>query len=171
MEKYIFIGQAAKILQCNKSLLRYYEDEFGLDIPRNQSGRRIYSTKELEMFRYIYKLKAEGQSNSNIKAVLLSDRSANDVYCFTEVLMDDDEKAEQPNVSSDAVTELFAMMEHIIRDIAELKNMSQSENNHDLVSENNELRQKLKEKTYELVETREKLSSLKKASARKLFKS
>ena len=171
MEKYIFIGQAAKILQCNKSLLRYYEDEFGLDIPRNQSGRRIYSTKELEMFRYIYKLKAEGQSNSNIKAVLSSDHSTKDVYCFTEVLLDEEEKSDETSVSPDAVAELFSMMEHIIRDIAELKNISQFDRKNDLVSENNELKQKLKEKTYELVETREKLNSLKKASARKLFKS
>ncbi|MBE6038194.1 MAG: MerR family transcriptional regulator [Anaerofustis stercorihominis] len=150
------IGDLAKMLGCNKSLLRYYEEQFSLQIPRSKSNRRYYTIVEAEKFRYILKLKDSGLSNKEIKTVLESERIGNAGDSFSEEA--------EPSVTSESTydnedkQELSALFEIIagLRDeINELKKAGMMKDKSELVAENEQLRQRLKEKTYELVSLRE----------------
>lgn len=196
MDNLITIGQAAGILKCNTSLLRFYEKEFEIDITRTSSNRRMYSAKDIESFRYIAKLKDKGYSNSQIKSVLNSER-VNRVENFAQVQLEtlrveenigsietlrtDPEAVDlneeiqaagdlQPPITSSDIIAIFNVISQLRDEINELKNMESVRGKNELMEENARLKAKIKEKTYELVEVREKLSLAgKKAQKRSLF--
>ncbi|MBR6800858.1 MAG: MerR family transcriptional regulator [Eubacteriaceae bacterium] len=152
------IGTVAKILGCNRSLLRYYEEQFEIDVPRSISNRRYYTHVELEKFRYILKLKDSGLTNTEIKSVLSSERVNRTEYEFLTIPAPEEneqtgEKA--PSSASDELSGLYEMIANLRDEINELKNMGAVMEKSELIKENNILKQKLKEKTYELVSLRE----------------
>lgn len=61
------ISDAAKALHVEPHVLRYWEDELSLKIPRNKMGHRIYGQKEIELFRQIMKWKEEGLALKEIQ--------------------------------------------------------------------------------------------------------
>lgn len=61
------ISDAAKALHVEPHVLRYWEDELSLKIPRNKMGHRIYGEKEIELFRRIMKWKDEGLALKEIQ--------------------------------------------------------------------------------------------------------
>lgn len=63
---YYIISDAAKELHVESHVLRYWEEELGLKIPRNNMGHRIYGTKEMELFRQVIQWKKEGFSLKDI---------------------------------------------------------------------------------------------------------
>lgn len=170
MDEGIYIGQAAELLNCNKSYLRFYESEFSLDIPRNSSNRRIYTSLELEKFRYIDKLKNDGYTNTQIKAVLNSQRVQNSSYDADAMNMSDNESSNHEYNRTADVSQLYDMLLKLRDEISDIKEMGSYREKNELQKENEILKAKLKEKTYELVEIRERLTNMKKAGQRKLFK-
>lgn len=64
------IKEASKIIRVEPHVLRYWEDELGLDIPRNDMGHRYYRKEDLEMFRGIQLLKNKGFSLKAIQLLL-----------------------------------------------------------------------------------------------------
>lgn len=62
------IKEAAKQLKVESHVLRYWEDELGLEIKRNNMGHRYYTEQDIRMFREIQKLKQNGLSLKDIKA-------------------------------------------------------------------------------------------------------
>ena len=54
------ISDAAKLLKVETHVLRYWEEELGLCIPRNKMGHRIYQQKQIETLRQIIEWKEEG---------------------------------------------------------------------------------------------------------------
>jgi len=68
MEKtHYIISDAAKKLHVEPHVLRYWEEELNLSIPRNKMGHRIYSEKELTLFGHVMKWKEEGLSLKEIQ--------------------------------------------------------------------------------------------------------
>lgn len=61
------ISDAAKELHVEAHVLRYWEEELALKIPRNNMGHRIYGAKEMELFRRIMRWKEEGLSLKEIQ--------------------------------------------------------------------------------------------------------
>lgn len=61
------ISDAAKALHVEPHVLRYWEDELNLKIPRNKMGHRIYGEKEIDIFRQIMKWKEEGLALKEIQ--------------------------------------------------------------------------------------------------------
>lgn len=61
------ISDAAKELHVEAHVLRYWEDELSLKIPRNEMGHRLYGPKEMELFRQIVQWKKEGLSLKDIQ--------------------------------------------------------------------------------------------------------
>lgn len=61
------ISDAAKELHVEAHVLRYWEEELSLKIPRNKMGHRIYGPKEMDLFRQIMKWKEEGLSLKEIQ--------------------------------------------------------------------------------------------------------
>ncbi len=62
------IKEAAIQLKVEPHVLRYWEDELGLEIKRNNMGHRYYTEQDIRMFREIQKLKQNGLSLKDIKA-------------------------------------------------------------------------------------------------------
>lgn len=54
------ISEAAKQLQVEAHVLRYWEEELGLHIDRTEMGHRYYTKDDIQLFRCIKKLKNEG---------------------------------------------------------------------------------------------------------------
>lgn len=69
-EKRYFISDAAKELEVESHVLRYWEEELNLEIPRNEMGHRYYREEELEMLKCIKELKARGFQLKTIRQIL-----------------------------------------------------------------------------------------------------
>ena len=67
---YYSISDTARKLNVETHVLRYWEEELGLDIHRNELGHRSYSDKDLLTFSHIQQLKDEGFSLQDIKIAL-----------------------------------------------------------------------------------------------------
>lgn len=61
------ISDAAKILQTESHVLRYWEEELELAIPRNEHGHRYYRETDLNTFTKIKDLKEKGYSLQDIR--------------------------------------------------------------------------------------------------------
>ncbi len=70
MEKGYMISDASKMLEVENHVLRYWEEELELPIPRNELGHRCYGDPEMKMLRAIKDLKEKGFQLKAIKKVL-----------------------------------------------------------------------------------------------------
>lgn len=61
------ISEAAKKLHVGPHVLRFWEDELHLDIPRNKMGHRVYSAKEMQLLEHIIQMKKDGHSLKEIE--------------------------------------------------------------------------------------------------------
>lgn len=66
MESFM-IKDATKKLGIEAHVLRYWEEELGLEIKRNSMGHRYYDEKDIKMFGEIKRLRAEGISLKEIR--------------------------------------------------------------------------------------------------------
>lgn len=64
------INEAAREVQVESHVLRYWEDELGLPIKRNGQGHRIYSREDVDRFIRIKSLKDQGLQLKAVKTVL-----------------------------------------------------------------------------------------------------
>lgn len=71
------ISDAAKMIDVEPHVLRYWEEELGMEIPRNEMGHRYYTDKEVRLFTNVRDLKEKGFQLKAIKMILstLSDAS------------------------------------------------------------------------------------------------
>lgn len=69
-EKRYFISDAAKELEVESHVLRYWEEELNLEIPRNEMGHRYYRKEEIEMLKCVKELKARGFQLKTIRQIL-----------------------------------------------------------------------------------------------------
>ena len=66
-ETFYTISGAARKLSVEAHVLRYWEDELELAIPRNKMGHRVYGVGEIELFRRIMQWKEDGLSLKEIQ--------------------------------------------------------------------------------------------------------
>lgn len=64
------ISDASKKVDVEPHVLRYWEEELGLNIPRNEMGHRYYREEDIEMLKSIRLLKEEGFQLRAIKMIL-----------------------------------------------------------------------------------------------------
>ena len=60
MEKIYLISDAAKQVQVETHVLRYWEEELGLPIKRNKLGHRYYTEGDVDFFKEVKKMKDSG---------------------------------------------------------------------------------------------------------------
>ena len=60
MEKIYLISDAAKQVQVETHVLRYWEEELGLPIKRNKLGHRYYTEGDVDFFKEVKKMKDTG---------------------------------------------------------------------------------------------------------------
>ena len=180
VDKQYSISEAAEITDYPPHVLRYYEKEFELEIPRNESNHRYYTYKEIELFQYIKSLQEQGFSNKQIKLImnspellLTSDNEialttvnshdkidsvqlAKDIslYLYTEIF---DEKTK---VLNDNTVNNTKKIEELKEEIINLRNELNSKERDVLICENAKLKMKVKEKSYEVAELKEKIERM-----------
>ena len=134
------VTKASDILKLKPYLLRFYESEFELDIPRENNNRRYYTDKELDLFREIERLKNKGMKNSEIKKVINKKEK-------------NEEKIEKIEFSDKASEDNFDYLINLVKslqsEITDLKKSNSFKQRDELLSENARLRMKVKEKSYE----------------------
>lgn len=64
------ISDAANIVAVESHVLRYWEDELELTVPRNEMGHRYYTQENVDQFLRIKQLKEEGYQLKAIKILL-----------------------------------------------------------------------------------------------------
>ncbi len=70
MEQYYLISDAAKEVNVETHVLRYWEEELALPIKRNDLGHRYYTEEDVERFRQIKTMKERGLQLKAIKVIL-----------------------------------------------------------------------------------------------------
>jgi DNA-binding transcriptional MerR regulator len=68
------ISDAANIVAVESHVLRYWEDELELTVPRNELGHRYYTQENVDEFLRIKQLKEEGYQLKAIKILLQQER-------------------------------------------------------------------------------------------------
>lgn len=69
-QMYYLISDAAKQVEVESHVLRYWEEELGIPIKRNELGHRYYTKEDVERFREIKNLKEQGLQLKAIRMVL-----------------------------------------------------------------------------------------------------
>lgn len=72
MSEYI-ISDVSKLLGIEPHVLRYWEEELGLEVTRNKLGHRYYDDQDLEILKKIKEFKVKGYQLKAIKIVLEND--------------------------------------------------------------------------------------------------
>lgn len=71
MEKVRYmISDAADIVSVESHVLRYWEDELELDVPRNELGHRYYTKENIQEFQRIKELKEQGYQLKAIRMIV-----------------------------------------------------------------------------------------------------
>lgn len=101
MEKRYMISDAAKLVDVEAHVLRYWEEELDIEIPRNEMGHRYYTDRLITLFKAIKELKEQGFLLKAIKMLMpeLTDGRAvtpTDIKHITEGYIHNDTYNEQP---------------------------------------------------------------------------
>ena len=82
------ISDAAKMIDVEPHVLRYWEEELGMEIPRNEMGHRYYTDKEVRLFTMVRDLKDKGFQLKAIKMILSaidSEENSNKIISLDEI--------------------------------------------------------------------------------------
>ncbi len=115
----IMIKDAAKMLGVESHVLRYWEEELGLEIKRNSMGHRYYDDRDIKMFREIMDLKDRGLSLKDIRTGIEQMRKEDKRNNINEEEKVSDKQ--QDAVSVVDVTEAALKGEHVEGKIVDFK--------------------------------------------------
>ena len=97
------ISEVAEITGYAAHVLRYYEKEFEIDIPRNASNHRYFTYKEVELIQYIKSLQDKGFGNKQIKMIISS----------PEIMLNNHEETALAHVDSDSYFDTYQIAKEI----------------------------------------------------------
>lgn len=88
-EIHYLISDASKKVDVEAHVLRYWEDELELSIPRNEMGHRFYTDYHIRLFRQVKSLKEKGYQLKAIKAALAKTFQDGKTVISGEILEED----------------------------------------------------------------------------------
>jgi DNA-binding transcriptional MerR regulator len=145
------------------SVIRYYEKEFKLIIPRDSNGRRYFTQKVVEQLTNIKKLQQEGYTNSQIKKIIESQK--NDGLSEAAITCDEamakiknDNIAFSHNLEDNVIKYIDDKLREINNNLQELNQTVISKERDLIISENMKLKMELKQKAYEIMQLKESLN-------------
>lgn len=105
-EKRYIISEAAEKTGIESHVLRYWEEELDLEIPRNEMGHRYYTENQIELFKQIKELKDKGYQLKAVKSVLghSGGEMTELVDCEMEIKKSEDKLAQFEQIIGDIVT-------------------------------------------------------------------
>lgn len=175
------ISEVAELTGYAPHVLRYYEKEFEIDVPRKDSNHRYYTYKEIELIQYIKALQQKGFSNKQIKLIIASpelvvgqqDETSLDLINNNSLSINTVDIA---NEITKAIEESFferlgnyinsgnkdnqALIEELREEIISLRHEINSTERDVLICENAKLKMKVKEKTFEILELKQKIQNM-----------
>ena len=92
------ISDAAKMVKVESHVLRYWEDELSLEIPRNEMGHRYYTQHEIDVFCRIRALKDKGfqlKSIRDVMEIVFHDEKATNIISLEDVRQNYEEQTEK----------------------------------------------------------------------------
>ena len=92
------ISDAAKMVKVESHVLRYWEDELSLEIPRNEMGHRYYTQREIDVFCQIRALKERGfqlKSIKDVMEILFNEEKTTNIISLENVRQNFEELAEK----------------------------------------------------------------------------
>lgn len=92
-EIHYLISDASKKVDVESHVLRYWEEELDLDIPRNEMGHRYYTEFHIRLFRQIRELKDKGYQLKAIKGALEKMSGVMEDIIITDDIMEEDMEA------------------------------------------------------------------------------
>lgn len=175
------ISEVAEITGFAPHVLRYYEKEFDIDVPRRDSNHRYYTYREIELIQYIKDLKDKGFSNKQIKMIINSPETVfNQEETNLALVKDDVSMVDSREIASQISTIIedrffeklsnyleenhnntSDLVEALKEEIIALRKEINSKEHDVLICENAKLRMKVKEKVYENVRLKEEIFRLK----------
>lgn len=190
------ISEVSELTGYAPHVLRYYEKEFEIEIPRTDSNHRYYTIKEIELIQYIKFLQEKGFSNKQIKLIIQSPEIAiaNQNDTSIEVVHNELDMNNNLDTSSIALEisrsleELFfsrlndilmksnedsiVIINELKDEVLALRQEINSRERDVIICENARLKMRLKEKAVEIMELRERLKKFEEGQTgifRKLF--
>lgn len=171
------ISEVSEITGYAPHVLRYYEKEFEIEVPRNNSNHRYFTYKEIELIQYIKTLQDKGFTNKQIKLIIQSPEIMINNQETTDVVPVDDNiyfdtyqlaKEISTTLEEEFFDKLFnhinegsekniKVIEELKNEVVMLRNELNSKERDVLICENAKLKMKVKEKTLENIELIEKL--------------
>ncbi len=181
-EKTYTISEAASLTGYEPHVLRYYEKEFNLNIPRNKANHRYYTYKEIEKLQYIKQLQDKGFTNTQIKLILnspeyvLHDTSKQDTAAAEAAIVPINTTKAMEKMFYDLRNEFKEEIQHqmeyyqksnlvalnnLVEEIKLLIQETKKKDEDIELCENAKLRMQLKQRTYEVVELKDQIKRLK----------
>lgn len=174
------ISEVSDLTGYAPHVLRYYEKEFQIEVPRNDSNHRYYTVKEIELIQYIKMLQDKGFNNKQIKLIVNSEELITSNPNNTSLDLVNEKGTFELDTSSialeisnsleanffDKIEEIIEnakfenmnLVEELKHEIKLLRNELNSKKRDILICENAKLKMKLKERAYENIELNEKLN-------------
>lgn len=111
MEKKYSISDASRQIEVENHVLRYWEEELGLNIHRNSKGHRFYTDRDIKILRDVKDLKEQGFLLKAIKLIVhdidnIREMNPNELYKLREELnqkVQDEEAGINPGNRGDNV--------------------------------------------------------------------
>ena len=69
-EQFLSISEAARQLGVESHVLRYWEEELEIPVPRNEMGYRFYGAKQMHLLHTVKELKTQGFQLRSIRFLL-----------------------------------------------------------------------------------------------------
>ncbi len=130
------IKDAARMLDVEAHVLRYWEEELGLTIKRNSMGHRYYDEKDILIFKNVQELKRRGLSLKDIRDGIEKARTEkengeekkNDDVCKVNDIqeIDDTKKDDDISKNNDSFIKDFSPLSDIVKNKQD-KEKNQSE--------------------------------------------
>lgn len=99
-----YISEAAKKVQVESHVLRYWEDELKLPIKRNEMGHRYYTDQDIRQLQQIKLLKEQGLQLKAIRTVLFKIPPVSGENTERQVVSGASESAEQSREQAEGAT-------------------------------------------------------------------
>ncbi len=93
------ISDAAGLVNVEAHVLRYWEEELELDIPRNEMGHRYYTKENIQQFLKIKELKEQGYQLKAIKMVIHNGKNPEEAAALTTATVSERSIANRPSSS------------------------------------------------------------------------
>ncbi len=173
------ISEVSELTGYAPHVLRYYEKEFEIDVPRNNSNHRYFTYKEVELIQYIKSLQDKGFGNKQIKLIISSPEIMMNVQDDTGLIATDNNYFDTYQIAKEISMTLeeeffdklfncinqgaennIKVIEELRDEVTLLRSELNSKGRDVLICENAKLKMKVKEKTFENIELKEKLKKI-----------